>query len=164
MTRSLQIPKGLSTEVRVVMTDGQEITGRFYLAENARNHPGRESLLDLLNDSGKAFLPFRQDERDDVVLVRQSRILGLQRVRDDDEAWSRSGSGDEGNWQAAEISLAGFSLTGSANTGDMPPQRQRLADLLNHEDPFIEFETDEGSWFINKNTLNLLVPLAWKGD
>ncbi len=46
MNRNLQIAKGLSTEVLALMADWQEIRGRFYLAEQAQNHYGGETLLD----------------------------------------------------------------------------------------------------------------------
>lgn len=160
MDQSLQINKGLSTEVRVLLADGQEIQGRFFLAENARNHLGQENLLDLVNDPGKIFLPFCPKEGDNVILVRKSRIRGLQLDLDDHGEGSMEQGNHEQNWLPAEISMAGMHLEGHANTGGLPPERRRLADLLNHEDAFIEFESDYGPWILNKNHLNYLVPLA----
>ena len=160
MSHSLQIAKGLSTEILVVMADRQEFRGRFFLADNARNHYGQEHLFDVLNDSGKAFLPFCQEGRDDVMLVRKSRILGLQQVHDADLAGTRVRDDREEAWQAAEIALVDFTLVGRAYTGDLPPDRRRLADLLNHGDRFLEFETGEGPWIVNKDLVNYLVPLA----
>ena len=160
MDYSLQINKGLSTEVRALLADGQEIQGRFFLAENARDHAGQESLLDLFNNPNKVFLPFCPKEGDHVILVRKSRIRGIQTTIDGPDDGTGDRRDDGANWLPAEISMAGMHLEGHAYTGDLPPERRRLADLLNHGDSFIEFESDYGPWILNKNHLNYLVPLA----
>jgi len=160
MNRALQIEKGLSAEVVALMADRQEIRGRFFLADHAQYHFGPENLLDVLNNSGKQFVPFAQDAASAVVLIQKSLIAGLQPSRPDCGDWPRSQNDDPQCWQPAKIDFAGFSLEGRVFTGDMQPNRRRLADLLNHGNPFFVFDTDEGPWIINKNLLNLLVPLV----
>ena len=160
MNRTAQIEKGLSTEVVALMADQQEIRGRFFLADQAQYHYGPENLLDILNNSGKQFVPFAQDDMAAVVMIQKSRIAGLQSGHNDFGDWPPTQDKDPQCWLPAKIDFAGISLEGRAHLGDLHPDRRQLADLLNRGNPFIVFETDEGPWIINKNLLNLLAPLA----
>ncbi len=160
MNRTLQIEKGLSTEVVALMADRQEITGRFFLADHAQYHFGPENLLDILNNSGKQFVPFAQDDVTAEVMIQKSLIAGLQPRYSDCGDWPPTRVDDPQCWQPAKIVFAGISLEGRAHIGDLHPDRRRLADLLNHGNPFFVFDTDEGPWIINGNLLNLLAPLV----
>jgi len=160
MNIGLQIAKGLSTEVLALMADWQEIRGCFYLADHVQNHYGQETILDILNHPGKPFIPFAKDGEASVVLIQKSRIVGLRPSSAESDQWPRTQDGDERCWPPAKMSFAGFSLEGRAYTGDMPPHRRRLADLLNYGQTFFVFEADEGPWIVNKDLLNQLVPLA----
>lgn len=160
MNRALQSEKGLSNEILALMADRQEICGRFFLADNAQYHFGPENLLDVLNNSGKRFVPLSQDDVAAEVLIQKSRIAGLQPRHADCSDWPPTQDDDPQLWQPAKIVFAGISLEGRAYIGDMHPDRRRLADLLNHVNPFFVFDTDEGPWIINKNLLNLLAPLT----
>lgn len=159
MTSKLQIAKGLSTEVLALMADWQEIRGHFYLAEHAENHYGKETLLDVLNNSEKAFVPFAQDDEAPLVLIQKSRIVGLKPSDPESQEWPRMNEADDSCWQNAKMAFAGFTLEGRAYTGDMEPHRRRLADLVNHGQTFFIFETEDGPWIINRDLLNHLVPL-----
>lgn len=160
MTRTMQIEKGLSTEVLALMADQQEIYGRFFLADEAQYHFGPETLLDVLNNSGKRFLPLAQDEAPNEGLIQRSRIVALQPRHNDFHDWPQTQDDDPQNWQPARIAFAGISLEGRAFLGDMHPVLRLLTDLLNHGDPFFVFDTDEGPWIINRNHLNFLIPLG----
>ena len=160
MNSKLQIEKGLSTEVLALMADWQEIRGCFYLADHVQNHYGKETLLDILNHPGKQFIPFARDGEESVVLIQKSRIVGLQPSGPETDHWPRIQDGDEDCWPPAKMAFAGFTLEGRAYTGDMPPYRRRLADLLNYGPTFFVIETDDGPWIVNKDLLNQLVPLA----
>ncbi|MCK9995036.1 MAG: hypothetical protein KAH56_02015, partial [Candidatus Krumholzibacteria bacterium] len=142
MNRTVQIEKGLSTEVLALMADRQEIRGRFFLADHAQYHFGPENLLDILNNSGKRFAPFAQDGVSAVVLIQKSQIAGLQPSHADCNDWPPTQDDDPQCWQRAKIVFAGFSLKGNAYIGDMHPNRRGLADLLNHGNPFFVFDTD----------------------
>ena len=160
MTSNLQIAKSLSTEVLALMADWQEIRGRFYLAEHAEKHYGKETLLDILNNSEKAFVPLAQDDDSPLVLIQKSRIVGLKPSSPDCEDWPQMPELNEQCWQRARMAFAGFTLEGRAYTGDMEPHRRRLADLVNQGRTFFMFETEDGPWIINKDLLNHLVPLT----
>lgn len=160
MNRTLQMEKGLSTEILAVMADQQEIRGRFFLADHAQYHFGPENLLDVLNNCGKKFLPFVQDGAPSVMLIQWSTIAGLQPGHPDNHDWPPTPEDDPQCWQNAKISFAGISLEGRAYLGDLHPDRCGVSDLLNYGDPFFVFETAEGPWIINKAHLNLLVPLS----
>lgn len=160
MTNILQIKKGLSTEVLALMADWQEIRGHFYLAEHAQNHYGQETMLDVLNRSGKDFVPFAQDDQAPLVLIQKSRIVGLRPSDPGSPEWPQMPERDDQCWPRAKMAFAGFTLEGRAYTGDMEPHRRRLADLLNLGETFFIFETDEGPWIVNKDLLNHLVPLT----
>ena len=95
MSSKLQIAKGLSTEVMALMADWQEIRGHFYLAEQAENHYGKETLLDVLNHPGKEFVPFAQDDDVPLVLIQKSRIVGLRPSNPESTEWPRTEDGDE---------------------------------------------------------------------
>lgn len=160
MTNILQIAKGLSTEVFALMADWQEIRGHFYLAEHAQNHYGKETLLDVLNNPGKDFVPFAQDEDVTLVLIQKSRIVGLRPTDSECADWPTMQESGENCWPTAKMAFAGFTLEGRAYTGDLEPHRRRLADLLNYGPTFFIFETDDGPWIVNKDLLNHLVPLT----
>ena len=160
MNRTLQMEKGLSTEVLALLADQQEIRGRFFLADEARYHFGPENLLDVLNNCGKRFLPFAQDDEAAVGLVQGSRIAGLHPRHGDRNGLPQALDEDPRCWQSARIEFAGIALEGRAYLGDMHPDLRRIADLLNHGNPFFVFDTDEGPWIINRDHLNLLAPLA----
>lgn len=160
MNNDLNIAKGLSTEVRAILDDSGEICGSFFLADHAPNHYGDETLLDLLNHSGKQFVPFDQCDGLPLVLVQKAKILGLRPKYSNSQQWPRMDNDDESCWAQAKVVFAEFSLEGRVFTGDMQPERRRLADLLNHENLFFMFETEEEPWIINKNLMNYLEPLA----
>ncbi len=160
MENNFQIIKGLSDQVIALMADWQEIRGHFYLGDQAQNHYGKETLLDVLNNPEKDFVPFSQDEDTPLVLIQKSRIVGLHPSNPETAAWPTVQDCSEDCWKAAKMAFAGFTLEGRAYTGDMEPHRRRLADLLNLGPTFFLFETDEGPWIVNKDLLNHLVPLA----
>jgi len=158
MTDALKIQKGLSTEILATMADGQDICGRFYLADHAQSHYGQETMLDVLNRVGQPFVPFLMDDQQTVVLIQKSRIIGLRPSADESLVGLPTFDEDEKYWPPAQIYLAGKPLDGHAYTGDLQPEKRRLTDLLNDPAPFFRFETESGSWIINKNRLNFLVP------
>ncbi len=160
MNRVLQIAKGQSSEVVALMADGKQLRGRFFLARCAQDHYGQETLLDVLNRPGTPFVPFVREGEADVVLIQTCRIAGLRPRHADCVDWPQAQEGDQERWPPASIELAGRRLLGGACTADLPPDRCRLADLLNHENCFFVFRTDDGPWIINKTLLNLMVPLA----
>ncbi len=158
MENKLQITKGLSDEVLALMADWQEIRGQFYLGEQAQNHYGKETLLDVLNNPEKDFVPFSRDEGTLMMLVQKSRIVGLHPANSEINNWPRMQEDGDDCWKPAKMAFAGFTLEGRAYTGDMEPHRRRLADLLNLGPTFFLFETDEGPWIVNKDLLNHIVP------
>jgi len=158
MENNLKITKGLSDEVLALMADWQEIRGHFYLGDQAENHYGKETLLDVLNNPDKKFVPFSQDEDRPMVLIQKSRIVGLHPGDPGTEDWIPTQECGDDCWLPATMSFAGFTLEGRAYTGDMEPHRRRLADLLNLGTTFFLFETEEGPWIVNKDLLNHLVP------
>lgn len=160
MKNNLQISKGLSAEVLALMADWQEIRGHFYLGDQAQNHYGKETLLDVLNNAEKDFVPFSMEDDSQLVLIQKSRIVGLHPANSETSEWPKMSGCDENCWKPAKMAFAGFTLEGRAYTGDMEPHRRRLADLLNFGPTFFLFETDEGPWIVNKDLLNHLVPLA----
>ena len=141
------------------MADSQEICGRFFLADNARNHYGEETLLDLLNHTSKEFIPFAQSDDGPMILIKKSAILGLQPTVPNADQWPKMSHSNDQCWPSAKITFAQQTLEGNAYTGDMPPERRRLADLLNHDHLFFIFETEAGPWVINKNLMKYLEPL-----
>lgn len=159
MNSRLQVEKGLSTEIIAIMADWQDIRGHFYLADHAENHYGEETLLDVLNHPGKPFIPFAQEDEAAVVLIQKSRIVGLRPKCIESCEWPQVQADAHENWLPAQMAFAGFSLEGDAYTGDLPPHRRRLADLLNYGQTFFVFKTDECPWIVNKDLLNHLVPL-----
>ncbi len=160
MDNKLQIIKGLSDEVIALMADWQEISGHFYLGDQAQNHYGKETLLDVLNNPDKNFVPFKSDEDTPMVLIQKSRIVGLHPANSEIVQWLKNQECDKDCWKSAKMAFAGFTLEGRAYTGDMQPHRRRIADLLNLGPTFFLFETDDGPWIVNKDLLNHLVPMA----
>jgi hypothetical protein len=159
MNSPLNITKGLSTEVEVVLVDSNEVCGNFFLADHVLNHYGGETLLDLLNQDGKEFIPLEQGEDFPVILINKSKIIALKPKFANSSHWPNTACDDGQCWQQAKIISSKISLEGRAYTGDMQPERRRLGDLLNHSNQFFVFETDEGPWIINKNLMTYIEPL-----
>lgn len=145
-------------EIKALMTDGQDIRGRFFLSDQAQNHYGQEYLLEVLNHTDDRFIPFMMDDDETVVLMQKTRIVGLQPSDLKDHDWPHAGSANQASWPAAQIIMAGRTVDGWAFTGDLQPENRRLTDLLNHCDSFFFFDSDSGPWIINKTHLNFLVP------
>jgi len=160
MNRDLNIAKELSTEVKVFLADAPEMNGRFFLADHAQNHYGEETLLDLLNNAEKQFIPFALGANSRVILISKAKILGLSPKFSNSDQWPRMDDPDEYSWPLAKVVCSEFSLEGRAYTGDMQPERRRLADLLNSSIEFFVFETKDGPWIFNKNLLHYLEPLV----
>ena len=158
MNCNLNIVKGLSTEVRTRMKDSQELTGRFFLSDQSRNHYGEETLLDLLNNPEKKFVPFTQSGQAPVLLIQKSEILSLQANENNCQEWAAVIHMDESCWPPTRVIFDGFSLEGKAYTGDLQPERRRLTDLLNQDQDFFILKTEDSPWIINKTFIKYLEP------
>ncbi|MCP4290503.1 MAG: hypothetical protein GY780_01540 [bacterium] len=161
MTQSLNLVTGQSIELIVTLAGEREIQGWFFLAAQTQNHSGQETLLDLINNPEKQFIPFKQVDDAPVVVIRKSQIVRLRPNHPNSHQWFGQGPecGDD-CWPHAEIAFSDLGLNGRLYTGEMPPERRRVTDLLNHKNQFFVFESEDGPWIINKNLIQYLVPKA----
>ncbi len=159
MTGKLNVSKGLSTTITAIMDNSQKFIGSFFLSGTAQNHYGKETLLDVLNNSEQPFIPFHQEDNNPVVLVQKNQILALKPQHANNSQWPKLDNNEPDCWPKVKISFSNISLEGRAYTGDMKPDQRRLIDLLNHGPVFFVFDTHQGPWILNKNTINYLEPL-----
>jgi len=114
MNSDLRFAKGLSTEVCLIMADSREIKGRFFLADNAKNHYGEETLLDVLNNAGNEFAPLGQQQGEQVLLLKKDQILGLKPQYANSENWPQTDDSQVDGWVPARIAFPGLTLEGWA--------------------------------------------------
>ena len=142
--------------VRVAATlfGGKKIVGEFFLTTRSSRHAGPETLLELLNDNTRSFVPFH--------LGTGTTLLNRGSVRSVDfdtpellDIFVKSDSEFIYSLQITfrtetkEMALQGFCFT-----GELPAGNRRPADLLNSPDLFMLFYCDGNLMLLNKNAIS----------
>ncbi len=116
----------------------------FFLAYHAENHPGAETILDVLN-SEKTFIPLEDILTDEILLIGKTEIMYLSLP---------SGESFPDNLEAVAIPAKVELLNGEIMEGkfftDLPPDKLRLSDFLNYTPQYISLWRDQNSLILNK--------------
>jgi hypothetical protein len=138
----------------VFLFDGKKVTGAFFLSQCAPTHGGPETLLELLNDDERSFVPFQCS----------SELMFLQRaairyVDFESRALAQLFlSPDNMDIYALKVVLRtetqGLSMAGFCYTGDLPPENRRPIDLLNARAMFLLLFHDSKLTLVNKNAIS----------
>lgn len=116
----------------------------FFLAYEARTHPGSETVLDVL-DSEKTFIPLEDILTNEILLVGKAEIASVELSGEDTHQKPQT---------AVEIPVKVELLNGEVMEGsffsDLPPDRLRLSDYLSFTPQFILLWGDKTDHILNK--------------
>jgi hypothetical protein len=146
------LPK-LPVSAQVTLFGGEKINGEFFVAAASPNHSGPETLLELLNDETRSFVPF-QTENGMFLLNRESiRTIDFE----SEDLISIFTRPDNDCIYALMVVLraeADHSMQGFCYTGDLRPEAQRPVDLLNASDMFLLIYAENKLVMCNKHAIS----------
>ena len=145
------LPK-LPVSAQVTLFGGDKINGEFFVAGASPNHAGPETLLELLNDDTRSFVPF-QTESGMFLLNRESiRTIDFE----SEDLISIFTRPDNECIYALMLVLRAEteSMQGFCFTGELRPEAQRPVDLLNAPDMFLLIYTDSKLVLCNKHAIS----------
>jgi hypothetical protein len=139
---------------RVTLFGGKRVNGEFFTEAAARTHYGPETLLELLNNDTRTFVPFNA-EGGTMLLNRESvRLVEF----DSPELLDVFVRPDNEYIYAVKIVLRTetqeLALQGFCYTGDLHPESRRPADLLNSRDKFLMFYSTGSLMLVNKDAVS----------
>jgi hypothetical protein len=144
----------LRVRAEVLVTGGRTLDGFLHLQPLASFHSGPETPEDALNRH-EPFLPITSDNRS--IFVAKSQILAVT-VRTVLQA------GDVERVEAArtlgmQVELSDGSGFVGAVTSELPPDRARVLDFLNHDQGFFCLVDQDAMRFVNRLHVRLVTPL-----
>jgi hypothetical protein len=138
----------------VTLFSGEKVSGEFFVAAASPQHPGSETLAELLNDNGREFVPFQTAEG--MYLINRSTVRTVEFGSPDlIELFTRPDNECIYALQVVmKVDAEQIVLQGFCYTGDLRPENQRPVDLLNAPDMFILFYCDNRLVLCNKNAIS----------
>jgi hypothetical protein len=127
------------------VSTGGRLDVNFFLSYTSDTHPGRELIMDVLN-SERSFIPLEDVLKDEILMIGKNRFMEVELAERDllEETL-------EGREIPVQIELInGDILEGSFFT-DLPPDKLRLSDYLNHTPQFIYLCRDQNDVILNKD-------------
>jgi hypothetical protein len=134
----------------VHFSTGGSLDVHFFLGYQAETHPGRETLLDVLN-SDRTFVPIEDILMNEVLLIGKTRIMYLELP----EAGLALPEGASVELPVTVELVNGETLRGNFLT-DLPPEARRTSDYLNLMPSYICLQS-EPHWFVINKTYVLSV-------
>lgn len=144
----------LRVRAEVLVTGGRTLDGFLHLQPLASSHSGPETPEDALNRH-EAFLPITSDDR--TVFVAKSQVLAVT-VR------TVLPTSDLDRVEAArtlgmQVELSDGTGFVGAVTSELPPDRARVLDYLNHAEGFFCLVDQDAMRFVNRLHVRLVTPL-----
>lgn len=136
--------------------DQQVIKGELFLSLTAKNHTGRETVLDFMNEP-EDFFVLKVATAAAINIINKARImdisvpLELELAEVDMEAM---GIKEE---PMTIVFNDNFKLTGKSFI-DLPPEKARAIDFLNLEQRFFLLVTDSAAHVINRRHISYVIP------
>lgn len=136
--------------------DQQVIKGELFLSLMAKNHTGRETVLDFMNEPEEFFV-LKVPAAASVNIINKARImdisvsLELELAEVDMEAM---GIKEE---PMTIVFNDNFKLTGKSFI-DLPPEKARAIDFLNQAQRFFLLVTDSAAHIINRRHISYVIP------
>ncbi|HYF52553.1 MAG TPA: hypothetical protein VEJ63_24310 [Planctomycetota bacterium] len=152
MSEPIKFPKR-PVLARVTLFGGKRVTGEFFAEQATPTHDSPETLPELLNHEGRAFVPFHTGQ-DLLLLHRRSIRLVEFDSPELQELFKKPGKDLHEIKIVLRAELNELSLQGLCYTGDLHPETRRPVDLLNHADPFLLFYSTGSLMLINKNSIS----------
>lgn len=141
-TEDLRIAKdGRRAHLR--LTCGAQQRGDFFVSPQLATGPWPERVFDVLNDRDRRFLPWRDGETGEVGLINRDHIVTAEY---DDEHFPHPDLPDatvpaELAHVVVDVDGVDEPIEGLLFTGHLPPDRRRVADVLNAGDRFVLLRT-----------------------
>lgn len=146
MSRQYEVPK-LSVQIALVLSDGSEITGDVFLAENQLSYTGHPRLEDFLNNVHEPFFPCHTND-DRVLLIHKHRLVYLRSSeRDSDVLENRLML--EPRKVLARLNN-GHELSGVIYSS-LPKEHSRVSDFFNQRDEFLPLYQEQDKIILNKS-------------
>ena len=138
----------------VLMTGGGTLTGFIHLQPHALFHSGPETPEDALN-RGEAFFPLTSEQQTQFLAKNQVIAVTVRTVlpvRDLDRVEAARTLG-------MQVVLSDGSEFVGAVTSELPPDRARVLDYLNHAPGFFCLVDQDAMRFVNRTHVRLVTPL-----
>ena len=153
MATPLVLPK-LPVSAQITLFGGTVVSGEFFVAAATPLHPGPQTLLELLNDNDRSFVPFQTEEC--VMLLNRVSVRSVEFhspemmevfTRPDNECIY-------GLTVYLRTELQETVMDGFCFTGEMRPEARRPVDLLNSPDMFLLLYGNDRLHLVNKNAIS----------
>jgi hypothetical protein len=139
-------------KAEILFSGGSRMSGHFFVLLHTQGRLGAECLLDLLLDE-RTFLPFEKDEGK-ILLIQKSAIVMV--ISDGCEYLK--GVPYQKKMESRISLLSGQSLEVKVYS-DLPQNRSRLSDFLNHSAEFFCVEMDGKEYLINTQFIKSVEPI-----
>ena len=144
----------LRVRAEVLVTGGRTLTGFLHLQPLALFHSGPESPEDALNRD-EAFFPLTSENQ--TMFLAKSQVIAVTvnsvlPVRDIDRVEAARTLG-------MQVELSDGSEFVGAVTSELPPDRGRVLDYLNHSTGFFCLVDQDAMRFVNRLHVRLVTPL-----
>ena len=138
----------------VTLFGGATHVGQFFLATASPMRGGIETLFDLLNDTSRAFVPFKTPTGM-VFLNRESiRSVDFEAPNIKDMFFRTDNEYIYPIKVFVRSDTGGGSFQGVCFTGDLSPEHRRPIDLLNTNDLFLLLFCEERLTLMNKKAIS----------
>jgi hypothetical protein len=151
------VPRIISPKIpvktRLTLLDEEVVQGELFVAAASPHHPGAETLLELLNDNTRSFLPFQTS--DGMLLLNRTAIRTVD--FESPELLAVFTRPDNDCIYALTVVLRTgepAEFQGFCYTGELRPEGQRPIDLLNSPDMFLLLYSNERMLLVNKNAIS----------
>jgi hypothetical protein len=127
------------------VSTGGNLDVNFFLNYSSEERPSRELIIDVLN-SQRSFIPLEDVLKDEILMIGKNRFMEVELLERDllPEIL-------EGHEIPVQIELInGDTLEGSFFT-DLPADKLRLSDYLNHTPQFIYLCREQNDVILNKD-------------
>lgn len=147
------LPK-LPVTANVTLFSGETVTGEFFVAATSPLHPGPETLLELLNDNARSFVPFQTEEG--IMLLNRVTVRSVDFQSAETMAVFTSPH-NEAIYALTlylRTELQETAIDGFCFTGNLQPEGRRPVDLLNAPEMFVMVFAHEKLQLFNKNAIS----------
>ena len=129
----------------VRVSTGGRLVVNFFLGYSSEMHPGRELIIDVLN-SERSFIPLEDLLRDEILMIGKNRFMEVELLERD-----LSPKALEAHEIPVQIELIYGDVTEGIFYSELPPDKLRLSDYLNHTPQFIYLCREQGDVILNKD-------------
>lgn len=139
-------------KAEILFSDGSRLSGHFFVLLHSQGRIGAESLLDLLLDE-RSFLPFEEDEGKILLIQKGSIVMVISKGCE-----CLKGFAYQRKMESRISMLSGQSFAAKVYS-DLPQNRSRLSDFLNHGSKFFCVEVEGMEYLINTRFIKSVVPI-----